>query len=87
VNENVGAPESGPVMTYQGQPYSMEHAAARLAELDADKDFVAAALNGDIAKQQERAAFRQMSKGATARRDSSCAARCRRRCTAAGRAR
>jgi len=58
-----GTPESGPILQYHGQLYSPESAAAKLTELDADKDFVAAALGGDISKQQERAAYREMARG------------------------
>jgi hypothetical protein len=55
--------EQAPPLHYQGQLYSPESAAAKLAELDADKDFVKAALGGDVAKQQERAAYREMARG------------------------
>jgi hypothetical protein len=55
--------EQPPLMYHGGQPYSRESAATALAEFDADADRVKAALGGDIAKQQERAAFWMMSRG------------------------
>jgi hypothetical protein len=56
-------PEQAPLLYHNGQPYSRESAATALAAFDADADKVKAALGGDIAKQQERAAFWMMSKG------------------------
>jgi hypothetical protein len=56
--------ELQPLMYHGGQPYSRESAATALAEFDADKDGrVKAALGGDVAAQQERAAYWMMSKG------------------------
>jgi hypothetical protein len=52
-----------PFMYHDGQPYSRESAAAALAAFDADADRVKAALGGDVAKQQERAAYWMMSRG------------------------
>jgi hypothetical protein len=42
------ATEPAPMMMYQGQPYSMQSAAAALAAFDADADWVKAALGGDF---------------------------------------
>src|SRR6516165_10461465 len=58
-------PQQTPHMTYNGQVYSREHAAAELAKLDGDKDFVAAALGGDVSKQQLRRDFWMMARGYT----------------------
>jgi len=52
-----------PLMYFAGQPYSRESAAKMLAEFDADKDLVKAALAGDTDAQEFRAAFWQMSRG------------------------
>jgi len=58
------APEqTGPIMTYEGQPFSMSHAAARRAELMSNKEYTDAARGGDVAKQQELAALRLMERG------------------------
>jgi hypothetical protein len=61
VSETVEQPS--PNMLYQGQLYSRETAAAEIARLDADKDFVAAALGGDVAAQQLRRDFWLMARG------------------------
>jgi hypothetical protein len=55
--------QPAPLMYHEGQPFSRESAAARLAAFDADADRVKAALGGDIAKQQERAAYWSMARG------------------------
>jgi hypothetical protein len=59
------APESGsaPFLWHEGQPWSQQTAAARLAELDKDSEYTKALLAGDMAKVAERAAFKQMSEG------------------------
>jgi hypothetical protein len=57
------AEQSTPNMLYNGQLYSREHAAAELAKFDADKDRVAAALGGDVARQQERRDWWLLSRG------------------------
>jgi hypothetical protein len=55
--------QPAPLMYHEGQPFSRESAAQALAAFDADADRVKAALGGDVAKQQERAAFWMMSRG------------------------
>jgi hypothetical protein len=50
-------------MLYQGQPVSREMAQAELTKFDADKDRVAAALNGDTKFQQERRDWWMLSRG------------------------
>src|SRR5215472_11218700 len=55
--------QTSPLMYFEGQPYSMESAAAALKAFDADADRVKAAIGGDVAKQQERAALWQMARG------------------------
>lgn len=52
-----------PLMTYQGQLYSRESAAVKLAEFDADAERVKAALGGDTAKQQERRDLWMLARG------------------------
>jgi hypothetical protein len=55
--------QTEPLLYFEGQPYSRDSAAAALAAFDADADRVKAALGGDIAKQQERAAYWSMVRG------------------------
>jgi hypothetical protein len=55
--------QTAPLMYHEGQPYSRQSAAEALAAFDADADRKAAALGGDIAKQQERAAYWMMARG------------------------
>jgi len=56
-------PDAPPMMEYQGQPWSREAATAALAAFDGDAEKVKGALGGNIALQQERAAYREMSRG------------------------
>lgn len=55
--------QTGPLMEYQGQPWSREMAVEALAAFDGDKSKVAAALGGDTAKQQERRDLWMLAKG------------------------
>jgi anti-sigma-K factor RskA len=50
---------------HQGQAWSKESAATALAAFDADKDKVAAALAGDVSKQQERRDLWMLARGMT----------------------
>jgi hypothetical protein len=52
-----------PTLWLDGQPWSPSMAVKAMAEFDADKDKVAAALGGDVSKQQERRNYWLMARG------------------------
>lgn len=58
-----GDTSAEPLLYYKGQPYSKASATSALARFDADQAKVNAALGGDGAARQERAALREMSLG------------------------